>query len=165
MKEETTDSLQRTRTVFKIVNEKLKKTKTLTNIQNVSRFNKYGDIIIRNYIDINGNSRSKDYVINYKGNKVIPSLGNWNIINEVSEGIYDIEIYNLEPTDENPTNCCSLNKNYYDQNGKKLFELKGEIQTHPIFVIGEKFNYIRDYYNEIIMLTLNKKNKAIKSVF
>ncbi|MDR6760408.1 hypothetical protein J2Y38_000587 [Flavobacterium sp. 2755] len=161
VKEEIKDSLQKTTTIIKIVNEQLESIKILTDAQIASDFDSYGNVIITYPVGEIQNIRFKDCVIDYKGNYIITPEGDWNKIWEVSEGIYHREVYHFKLIENLWSN--TTDEYYYNQKGEKLFEVSTDGLNRPLFFISEKINYFRMSSTQNIIMTLDKQNNILES--
>jgi hypothetical protein len=128
-----------------IVNEKLENVKILNGIYPVSGFNKYGLIIMEDHIGY--------FVMDYKGNYIIPPPKYSNRIEEVHDGLYYILDYNNIQGPEGKEQT-----NFYNQKGEKLVEPGWENSTLN-FYESKDINYIM--YHDRLIITLDKENNIL----
>lgn len=148
---------QRISKILKIIDEDFETVKVLDKIAYIgSRFNKYGQIIVESKEKSNNN-----FVIDYRGNYIIPPSTFENRINQIYDGIYALTDKSFPQTEESREQ-----ENYYNQKGEKLINSETKRITGNFkFKDSQdgKENYIYSY--GMRMITLDRENNLINSYY
>lgn len=146
---------QKKNRILKIINEQFETVKILDEVSYInSRFNKYGQIIVESK-----STSENGFIIDYKGNHIIPPSGFPNRITEVHEGVYRITDRAYPASNES-----QQQENFYNQKGEQLVNAETLRITRNIkFKEGIRKNYLVSYGFK--MITLDKENGLIDSYY